>query len=436
VSDLAERLEASLAGTPLAARLPQAAASFLERRAHDAAARRLDGPLLGGLARLLASEPRQAGFLAHRPALLERLAAAREGSLAARARELDAGAEVPAGDLEDALDALRLLRREETCLAACLDLAGLAPFEEVSTFLSVLAESITRRALALAARGAGAPAGPPLCVVAMGKLAGREFTYHSDLDLIFLYAGRAEDIERPSRVGQRLIAYLSTMTGAGVAYAVDARLRPSGQQGTLVTTFEGFERYQTCEAQTWEHVALLRARPIAGDAERGAGVLARVREQIFGRAEPPWAYLAPLRRRVERERANESDGSVAFKTGPGGLMDADFLAAGALLERPPSAFPRFPSVPAMLGAGVQGKRVDALIRDYRFLRLLEARSRWCAGRGVEVLDPDPEQRTLVAALLEPHLDAAGLARHVAEVRGRLRQAWSDVVRAGSIAALE
>src|SRR3990172_3379766 len=103
----------------------------------------------------------------------------------------------------------------------------------------------------------------------MGKLAGREFTYHSDLDLVFLHPGDASELAAASRVGQRLVGQLTTMTGAGVAYTVDARLRPSGHQGALVTTFEGFEHYQLEQAQTWEHLALLRSRVIAGDGGRG-----------------------------------------------------------------------------------------------------------------------------------------------------------------------
>ncbi len=437
MSALAERLQAPLAGTALASRLPAAAAAFLELRGNDAASARLGGQVLAGLARLLASEPRVAGFLAHRPALLERIAAAHAGTLAARAGELAASSsEVPPGDLEETLDGLRLLRREETCLAACLDLGGVVPFEEVSRFLSVLAESITRRALCLAERGVGSTTAATLCVIAMGKLAGREFTYHSDLDLIFLYAGRDGDLELPSRIAQRLIAYLGTMTGAGVAYAVDARLRPSGQQGALVTSFEGFERYQTEQAATWEHVALLRARAIAGGTERAAGVLARVRDKILARAEAPWAYLADLRGRVERERAREQSGAIAFKTGPGGLMDVDFLASGGLLERAPATLPGFPGVPAMLRAAARGPRVESLLGDYRFLRVLEARARWCSGRAVESLEPDPEQRARVAALVEPQLDADALAQRIADVRQRVRAAWSSVTTAGTIAALE
>ncbi len=436
MSGFAERLAAAVAGTPLAERFPTTAAPFLERRRRDAAGARLSAPVLTGLARLLATEPRSAGFMSYRPALLERLAAADASTLATRARELeDADPSQAPQDLEEALDALRLLRREETCLAACLDLGGVASFEDVSGFLSVLAETVTRRAFALASRVLGPSPDAPLCLIAMGKLAGREFTYHSDLDLIFLHAGAAHEAEGPSRMAQRVISYLTTMTGAGVAYAVDTRLRPSGQQGALVTTFDGFERYQIHEAATWEHVALMRARPIAGEVARGEAVLAEVRRQLLQRAEVPWEYLADLRRRVEVERGRELDGSIALKAGRGGLMDVDFLAAGALLERGTAAFPALPSVAAMLRAVVAGGSVETLLADYHFLRVLEARARWCAGRAVEVL-ADDEQRPSVAELFAPGLGVRELLRRIEATRSRVRSAWDAVLAAGSITALE
>ena len=275
-------------------------------------------------------------------------------TLRRRATELALSArEEPAGDLETALDALRLLRREETALAACCELGGLAPFELVSEFLSILAEAITARALQLARRGPAASR-QAFAVIGMGKIAGREFTHHSDLDLIFLYEGGPDEVSLASRIGQRLIAYLTTMTGAGIAYAVDTRLRPSGQKGMLVTSFEGFTRYQCETAETWEHLALLRSRPIAGEVAQAGDAFAAIRQHVLRGGGKPWPYLADLRARVERERAREGSGPLAFKTGPGGLMDIDFLAGGGLLERGAREFPALPSVAALLACTLPG----------------------------------------------------------------------------------
>jgi glutamate-ammonia-ligase adenylyltransferase len=435
-SSFAGRLTEVLAGSVLGKRLAADSVDPIERRAADAAAR-IDGAMLVGLARVLATQPETATFLSHRPALVERIARAGPGDLPARAGALRSAALPGSADLETSLDALRILRREETCFAACLDLGGVAPFEAVSEFLSSLAETIAQRALDLA-RGTVVGAGPsaPFAVIGMGKLAGREFTYHSDLDLIFLHRGGTEAIARASKLAQRLIAYLGTMTGAGIAYAVDTRLRPSGQQGALVTSFRAFERYQNETAQTWEHLALLRARAIAGAVSEAQDVLDRVRVHAIERTHDPWPDLVDLRRRVVVERAGTSPLEVSFKTGAGGLMDVDFLAGGGLLEGRAASPPALPSVEAMLRAAVRGPRVEALLRDYRFLRVIEARARWVAGRSVEKLDAEGPGLAVVAELVEPGLAPTVLLERIAAARGRVRAAYDSVVSAHTIAVLE
>jgi glutamate-ammonia-ligase adenylyltransferase len=433
VSELARRFDEVLAGSPLDALRAPASARFAEQRGRDAAAQRLSPPALLGLARLVATQPELASFLANRPAWLERAAVLGPDTLAQRRAELAApNAALAAQDLEGALDALRLRRREEMALAACAHLGGIAPFESVSEYLSLLAEATTRDALDLARRHLRGPdPGDEFAVVGMGKIAGREFTYHSDLDLIFLYGGGAA-IDRASRLGQRLIAFLTTMTGAGVAYEVDTRLRPSGQQGMLVTSFEGYERYQIGEAATWEHLAMLRARPIAGATAAADERLRAVRARVLPHPVPPWKELADLRARVIDERARGDDGAAAFKIGAGGLMDADFLAGGGLLERGARAFPELPSVRAMLAAVGADAAAAALLADYHLLRRVEACARWAAGRSVERLTGD---LSVVAELVQAGSGAEALRDEVTAARRRIRSVYERVVARGSIAAL-
>jgi len=432
VNALARRFDELLADTPLDARGSPASARFAEQRGGDAAAQRLSPPALRGLARVVATQPEIASFLAHRPAWLERAAELGPDTLARRGAQLaGANPELAELDLEGALDALRLRRREEMALAACAHLGDVAPFEAISEYLSLLAEATARDALDLARRHVrGADPGDAFAVIGMGKIAGREFTYHSDLDLIFLFSGSA--IDRASRLGQRLIAFLTTMTGAGIAYEVDTRLRPSGQQGMLVASFDGYERYQTGEAATWEHLAMLRARPIAGATAAADVRLRAVRANVLPHPKPPWAELAELRQRVIDERARGDDGSAAFKTGAGGLMDVDFLAGGGLLECGARAFPDLPSVGALLAAvGVEAASA-ALLADYQFLRRVEACVRWAAGRAVERL---PAELGVVAELVEPGGGPEELRERLAEARGRIRAGYERVVARGSIAAL-
>jgi glutamate-ammonia-ligase adenylyltransferase len=430
---LEELLARELRGTSLFPRLSTSAAVFLERRAGDEVIARLDRPSLPGLARALTSNAEAARYLSVRPALLERIAAADSSTLQARAAELGSALDPDAEqDLEQFLDALRWLRRDERLLAACVQLAGLADFEQVSSFLSVLAETCVQKALARATARE-----PLVAVLGLGKIAGREFTYFSDLDLIFLYPDAAADAAGAARVAQRLIQFLSTSTAAGSAYAVDSRLRPSGRQGTLVTSFEAFARYQLESAATWEHVALMRSRAFAGRVEEAQAVLDATRAQISARRAPPWSAIADIRRRVERERAEAGSDVLAFKTGRGGLMEVDFLGAGGLLERGLQiGGAALPSVPAMLRASSPGPRIELVIAAYTFLRRLEACARWVAGRAVESLRLAGETAGMVAELLEPGLSVDALARRTREALGTIRDAYETAIAAGSIGALE
>jgi glutamate-ammonia-ligase adenylyltransferase len=436
MSSLKGRLTDAIRGGILESRLETSAAAFLERRSKDAAAARLDGDVLCGLARVLASQPMVAGFLSHRPRLLERIADSDTTTLAARADELEVAPDDHADDLETALDALRIFRREETCLAACLDLGRVIPFEGVSHFLSVLAETIARRALRLAQDElGGAPAALDFAVLGMGTIAGREFTYHSDLDLIFLCSRVSDDISVTSRVGQRLISYLANMTGAGIAYAVDTRLRPSGRQGVLVTSFDRFESYQLESAETWEHMALLRARAIAGQRNDAQNMLEDVRQKVLADSANPWDYVKEMRARVELERARPSEQTLALKTGRGGSMDVDFLAKGGVLELRPDRFPRVPSVPAMLNSVAQGSKVAQLLEDYALLRFVESRARLLAGRSVEDAKTDGEEFALLGELVDPDIEPSALLEEISQAQARIRAAFESVVERRAISAL-
>jgi glutamate-ammonia-ligase adenylyltransferase len=300
----------------------------------------------------------------------------------------------------------------------------------------VLAETIAHRALRLAQDELGsAPAVSDFAVLGMGTIAGREFTYHSDLDLIFLCSRVSADISVTSRVGQRMISYLANMTGAGVAYAVDTRLRPSGRQGVLVTSFDRFKSYQLENAETWEHMALLRARAIAGQRSDAQSMLEDVRQKVLTSSAISWNYVDELRTKVERERARSSEQAVALKTGRGGLMDVDFLAAGGVLELRPDHFPLVPSVPAMLNTVAQGSKVAQLLEDYALLRLVESRARLIAGRSVEDARTDGDELALLGELVDPDIEPSVLLEEISEAQERIRAAFESVVERGAISAL-
>ena len=342
----------------------------------------------------------------------------------------------PLADLEAYLDALRLVRRDETVLAACLQVGAQVDFEQVSLFLSIVAETCVRWGLLAASPQPGDTTPSALAIVGMGKIAGREFSYASDLDLIFLVGDEVPEITEPSRVAQRLIAYLTSMTGAGVVYAVDSRLRPSGGQGALISTFKSFERSQLERAQTWEHLALLRARAIAGDVEAAEDVLEATRAAVLGLGRSPWREVADMRARVERERGQEQLGRVALKAGRGGLMDVEFLAGGALLERgAPLEAGALPSVPALLRSAAPGPALEALLVEYGFLRRVEGCARFIAARALESVQISGDGAPVLAEIVEPGTSPGELAERIEGARGVIRRGYDAVIRAGSIAAL-
>jgi glutamate-ammonia-ligase adenylyltransferase len=176
--------------------------------------------------------------------------------------------------------------------------------------------------------------GSELVVLALGRLGGRALTHASDLDLIYLFTGdhlAESDGPRPlgattyyNRLAQRVTAAMSVPTAAGKLYDVDTRLRPQGAQGPLVVTLDSFERYQREEAWTWEHMALLRARPVYGsDAAKGeverivADLLAAPRDaaKLAGDA-------ADMRDKIAAHKPPK--GALDIKGGPGGLVDLEF----------------------------------------------------------------------------------------------------------------
>lgn len=220
---------------------------------------------------------------------------------------------------------------------------GLAP-ERVGAQLAILAEVVLAAALAIAQRDLtrrhGAPGGreppPGFAVIGYGKLGSHELGYASDLDMIFLYeeaegavttGGRAIPNELYfARLGQRLIHILTTRTPAGVLYEVDMRLRPSGKAGPLVTSLPAFRRYQSKDAWTWEHQALVRARPVAGSREVAAAFEATRRETLC-RARDPEALrrdVREMRARIAQSHAQPHEG-FDVKHDRGGIVDMEFM---------------------------------------------------------------------------------------------------------------
>src|SRR6185295_17372461 len=142
-------------------------------------------------------------------------------------------------------------------------------------------------------RRAGLPDEPPtdgFAVVAMGKLGSGELNYASDLDLIYVYdagdpawwAERAAPREIFTRIAQRTMSALQTPTREGIAYRIDTRLRPSGNQGPLVSPLEAFADYHRTSAQLWERQALIRARVLQAPPDLAAKLETIIEGFVYG----------------------------------------------------------------------------------------------------------------------------------------------------------
>jgi len=224
-----------------------------------------------------------------------------------------------------------------------------------------------------------------------------------DLDVIFLYdAPGADDtavLERQEqyvRLAQKLIWALQTRTADGACYQIDARLRPSGNQGLLVTSLASFAAHHAGSAQVWERQALLRARPSVGSAAL-ADAFRALRREILLRPLPAGAAaeIRRIRQRMEDELAHEGDRRRDFKLGRGGLLDVESVAQFLQL-RHVAAHPELLEVDRV---GVQIARLahlgllppddaQALVNGWDFLQRLSSRLRIVENRSISDLDEE------------------------------------------------
>ena len=322
----------------------------------------------------------------------------REDMLAELDRRLDGFAE---GGSEQLIEILAQFQRATLFRIAVADVTGNLPIMKVSDRLTELAEVVVNRALALAWKDLTEQHGWPrmqtergfrtagLGVIAYGKFGGMELSYRSDLDLVFLHDSRGAeqltDGPRPLdnsmffvRLVRRLVNFLTAQTGSGALYQVDTRLRPSGRSGLLVTSVEAFERYQEENAWTWEHQALLRSRPVAGDAtvlrefERVRAETLKLRVRRERLLDDVTEMRARMRKQLDKSDATRFD----LKQGAGGIGDIEFLVQYLVLKnaRSHAAVIHYPDNIRQLGtleaaACLGGDDVNRLQNVYKNYRL-------------------------------------------------------------------
>jgi glutamate-ammonia-ligase adenylyltransferase len=282
---------------------------------------------------------------------------------------------------------------------------------------------------------------PPLAVIGLGKLGGRELHYNSDLDVMFVGEAAAstsdEEHALPGRLAERLLAQVAEAPrGEGPPFLIDARLRPEGQSGPLVRSIDSCAEYYGRWAQPWERMALIRARPVAGDRATARAFLDAVAPFLWadGLSAAELEAILHAKDRIERERARTKDGAVDIKLGPGSINDIEFcvqlsqLAHGArdASVRPPG------TLPALRALGQRGwfpRNEDAALLEaaYLFLRQVECRLQIVHDWDESTIEPGTGGFGKLARLLEyDDGESASAAERLATDLHRHQTAARDV----------
>jgi glutamate-ammonia-ligase adenylyltransferase len=333
--------------------------------------------------------------------------------------------------------AVRAFVRRRLIRIATQDLLEIATMPEVGGALSDLADAAAAATLQAVEQEVAAtvefkPA--PIALIAMGKWGGRELNYASDIDVLFVYQDEGDgSAAYANRVAERFIEALASVTPEGVAFRVDADLRPEGKAGPLARSLDAYRTYYEQWADTWEYQALIKARPAAGDDALGAQFMETVENFVYRDSLSPDAIreVRAMKGRVEADAARRGVADTEIKRGVGGIRDVEF--AVQLLQLVHGGFDPGLRRPATLD-GLEALSVGGYARpedarelsiSYQWLRNLEHRIQLFDLRQTHELPTDQRSRERVAKALgyrdEPAISAVDafefdLVHHRATVR--------------------
>lgn len=349
----------------------------------------------------------------------------------------------PGGELgfETALAALRKLKQREYLRLGLLDFSGFHSVEETMRQVSDLADFCLQMVLEVSQRYLterfGAPP-TPFCILGMGKLGGQELNYSSDIDVIFVYGEDGEVSptmtchEYYTRLAQRIISAFSTQTGEGNLFRIDLRLRPEGDSGALASSMAVCENYYAAYGETWERMAMLKARPSAGDRALG---------YEFDQMRAAFCYprslsldvieeIAALKERIEREVVKVENLDLHVKLGTGGIREIEFIVQ-ALQVLNGARLPYFQhrsTLPALKAAAtldiLPASKVEALTEAYLWWRTVEHRLQMAADLQTHSLPRDSARRAEVAATLG--LELPEFERLITYHRHAVREVFDEI----------
>ena len=297
-------------------------------------------------------------------------------------------------------------KNKEMTRIALRELANAAALEETTAELSQLAEICVREVFAhwnaKFRESFGSPTAD-FAILALGKLGGRELNHSSDVDLIFLYSEEGELSPRLSyhqwfnRLAEKILETFSTRDPEGALFRIDLRLRPEGSTGPLARSLESMENYYAGFGETWERIALIKAREIAGSRELAYEFLRQHQPFIYPRSPTPDLLdeVANIKRRIEREALGTDELDRDVKLGRGGIREIEFVVQTLqFIHGGRHAFLQETSTMKALRALAElelipRKEVVDLDRAYRFLRQVEHRLQIEAEQQTHTVPRDP-----------------------------------------------
>jgi glutamate-ammonia-ligase adenylyltransferase len=298
----------------------------------------LKGEFLFHLVRLFSYSQFLGEFLVKHPQLLEKLKEDYGVKFSPSDFKLSFPLELPKREF---LDRLRVYKHYQMCRVVLRDVLRLAPFEELVRDVTLIHKAVVEGAYSYAEKELTAKYGKPsstFLVVAMGKAAGYELNYSSDLDLVFVYGsrygetsgglyGKLQNHDYFTLLAKEIEELLTVKTKEGVCVVVDTRLRPNGTMGPLVNDLEALEQYYTAVARPWERFALLKSQPFVGDL-KGLGLefLDLVRPFVFRKYVDLTLIEEVLRlKELIKAKVSRKGGKVDLKLGKGGIREIEFI---------------------------------------------------------------------------------------------------------------
>src|SRR2546423_13878863 len=321
---------------------------------------------------------RHAGdLLIRRPQLLEEITRPgmldRELNVAQHLRRLEA-----LNVRAESLDLLRTYRQTQGLRILLRDILGLAELPTIFAEHSALAEAC----LVFVNRLRGSES--DLTIIALGNFSGREIGYGADLDVVFV----GEDV----RAAQHLMVAMAQTTAEGSIWTLDAQLRPDGEKGILSSSITAFEAYYQTRAQLWEAQALTRARPIAGPLQNEFMDLAKRAWGIAGQRPDLFAQIDAMLERIRRDRGSASD-ELDFKTGLGGVIEAEFLVQALQMRAGVLNPPMIGALQQLAEAGAMQKaEAEKLRGHYEYLRSVGSALRRWENKSVSSLPADKTEQ--------------------------------------------